>query len=722
MIITKKNITFCLLCFAILFGTAAHAERCDEAAEVTITIRDADNQFIPDARFSIYEQLEDVDKNKTIGDSIGSASIDEYIGSGTAKVYPDTEVDYYVLKVNNPSGVKFDFWFLDAMYLYCGKETSFTKYLSAIKVALTNSQGQLEKNSKFTIYTQTTDALGNPMVLESLGGFNTGEQGEKVVYLPSHNTMLVNPIDYYVIEFKNSSGQKFYKYNINTVDKKVKPIIYAFSDLIVTLNDSNTGEVIPNAKLALYEQIIGPYGTYEPGKSLASMKTDDKGQAYLQYPAGVYLIQYKHTNNELTNFTNIVINDQTRTSKSFLLKTSGKDTGRCDSKTELELSFRNADSQIIPDLNFSLYEQEMDNDNRPIHGNRVSSGKVDDDGIGKMLFYPTPAKRYVLEVCDEISKFGCFEFNNLEFECSDKIFFERQLNQVDVILRDINRELKLNHLFKIYSRITDVDGKQIIDKTKGEGSFKMPDSGIFTLYLADKDLQGNTVGYTIMVPSDSGQELYKDFDINTYGKTHLEYVINPDGLLWLKPREDPLVNSVFGKILLQVEEHGEAWYVNPADRKRYYLGRPEDAFSVMKKLSVGASNFDLSKIPVSLDIMPAGSDTDNDSLPDMLEKGLLTNWQQADTDGDSYSDFEEIKNGYNPLGSGRLIHDLGFAREQRGRILLQVEGNGEAWYISPLSYRYYLSRPNDAFSIMRELGLGITNANLSKIQVGQINF
>ena len=29
--------------------------------------------------------------------------------------------------------------------------------------------------------------------------------------------------------------------------------------------------------------------------------------------------------------------------------------------------------------------------------------------------------------------------------------------------------------------------------------------------------------------------------------------------------------------------------------------------------------------------------------------------------------------------------------------------------------RYFLGRPNDAFAIMRAFGLGITNANLSKI-------
>ncbi|MDD5032253.1 MAG: hypothetical protein PHR36_04415, partial [Patescibacteria group bacterium] len=39
---------------------------------------------------------------------------------------------------------------------------------------------------------------------------------------------------------------------------------------------------------------------------------------------------------------------------------------------------------------------------------------------------------------------------------------------------------------------------------------------------------------------------------------------------------------LIGYILLQVEAHGEAWYVYPTDGKAYYLGRPADALKVMQ--------------------------------------------------------------------------------------------------------------------------------------------
>ncbi len=52
---------------------------------------------------------------------------------------------------------------------------------------------------------------------------------------------------------------------------------------------------------------------------------------------------------------------------------------------------------------------------------------------------------------------------------------------------------------------------------------------------------------------------------------------------------------------------------------------------------------------------------------------------------------------------------------------MDVEQNGEAYYVNPDDLKgYYLNRPADAFNIMREFGLGITNNGIRKIGVGEI--
>ncbi len=175
------------------------------------------------------------------------------------------------------------------------------------------------------------------------------------------------------------------------------------------------------------------------------------------------------------------------------------------------------------------------------------------------------------------------------------------------------------------------------------------------------------------------------------------------------------LSGVAGRILLQVESHGEAWYVSPDNSSRFYLGRPDDAFSLMKDKGVGISNKDLSRIAPAVDAL-SGPDADGDKLPDDFERAVGTNPGVADTDGDAFSDFDEFASGHNPKSDGLLPFDSAFSKAQKGRIFLQVESKGEAWYVyPPTAKRYFLGRPVDAFAIMRKLGLGITNADLEKI-------
>lgn len=178
-----------------------------------------------------------------------------------------------------------------------------------------------------------------------------------------------------------------------------------------------------------------------------------------------------------------------------------------------------------------------------------------------------------------------------------------------------------------------------------------------------------------------------------------------------------LASKLKGRILLQVEQNGEAWYVNPLNEKRYYLGRPDDAFAVMRDLGVGVSNVDLLKISVA-DSNLSGLDSDTDGLSNMVEDAIGTDKNSSDTDGDGFSDKDELLGNYNPIGLGNVVIDNSFATKQAGKIFLQVEQNGEAWYVNPENLkRYYLGRPIDAYNIMRSLGLGISDVNLDQIVV-----
>lgn len=181
-----------------------------------------------------------------------------------------------------------------------------------------------------------------------------------------------------------------------------------------------------------------------------------------------------------------------------------------------------------------------------------------------------------------------------------------------------------------------------------------------------------------------------------------------------------LSSKLSGRILLQVEQKGEAWYIDPHTQMRYFLSRPETALQLMRERGIGISDTELYSIPMADYNLGNGLDTDSDGLSDAVEVSMHTIPNIADGDGDGYSDKMEVINGFSPWEQNmkRLPIDTNFARSHAGKIFLQVQTKGEAWYINPVDLkRYYLGRPSDAFAVMRSLGLGISNKDLNMIPV-----
>lgn len=140
-----------------------------------------------------------------------------------------------------------------------------------------------------------------------------------------------------------------------------------------------------------------------------------------------------------------------------------------------------------------------------------------------------------------------------------------------------------------------------------------------------------------------------------------------------------LAEQLAGYILLQVEQHGEAWYVNPTDYLRYYMEDGDVAYEMMRSFGLGITDSDLDSIPSV------------DTQEEMLASTSICSYNST-------------------------------ANRLRGRILLQVEQHGEAWYVHPdTCRRIYMEDGDAAYTIMRYLSLGITDSDLEGIQSGEID-
>jgi len=172
----------------------------------------------------------------------------------------------------------------------------------------------------------------------------------------------------------------------------------------------------------------------------------------------------------------------------------------------------------------------------------------------------------------------------------------------------------------------------------------------------------------------SGEQFFTITDKALTGSTST----TPTTTTTANPATDPTYSSstlawLKGYILLQVQEHGEAWYVNPPDFKRYYMKDGPTAYEMMRSFGLGITDSDLAGIP-------------------------------------AVADTTQMKNSSSICSSNSLASRL------KGKILLQVQQHGEAWYVYPKTCRrIYMKDGAAAYEIMRYLGLGITNTDLSKL-------
>ena len=161
------------------------------------------------------------------------------------------------------------------------------------------------------------------------------------------------------------------------------------------------------------------------------------------------------------------------------------------------------------------------------------------------------------------------------------------------------------------------------------------------------------------------------------------------------------IKSLEENILLQVEDNGNIWVVDPVKQEKHFIPNADVALDVFRKISHGFSSANMLKI-----------EADRDSIRPEL-----------DSDKDGYKDREELENSYSPYDSkGKQFGiDKEFSETWKGKFLIRIDStsdsDGDIWYVSKRNLKRYNFRTDNAMELFRnpDIHLGITNVNLDKI-------
>ncbi|MBL7057821.1 hypothetical protein ISS03_00645 [Patescibacteria group bacterium] len=177
-----------------------------------------------------------------------------------------------------------------------------------------------------------------------------------------------------------------------------------------------------------------------------------------------------------------------------------------------------------------------------------------------------------------------------------------------------------------------------------------------------------------------------------------------------------LAEKLSGQILINTENDGELWYVDPTTNKRLYLDSADFAYTLLRSRAISTSAQSINGLPMGL-LNVTDTDTDSDGISDRLEKIIGGNVYSVDTDNDGFDDKNEVLSNYNLNGSGKKMLDSTLIDSFRGYFILNVDDSDSVWYISPRdSRRYFIGGPLDFSAVVKQLAIGINLQDLGEIE------
>lgn len=179
--------------------------------------------------------------------------------------------------------------------------------------------------------------------------------------------------------------------------------------------------------------------------------------------------------------------------------------------------------------------------------------------------------------------------------------------------------------------------------------------------LHTKEFAGQSVFFTYSGPAPYAQQLevrvYEDKERNA--------------------STSELNNKYKGYVMIRAQDKGQLYYISPRSKKAYYILFPNHTLQIILGTGIGITNANIAKIPVG------------GACPATI-----------------------------PNCDSPMKYDQNFANKYKGYIFLQVEENGESWYVNPADgKRYYLNSPQSAYNLLAATAVGISEKDFARLEL-----
>lgn len=676
------------------FACGASASLSKTLSGILFIFHDASGNLLTNTSFSVYSQIYDSSgnalkqkKEQLVSLNSGASGQAEiYLPQGSVRSLNGAYSDQYELEFSRNNNL-FSYY---GIKVVDGQLTTMNYSISSLKVKLQDVAGAAyPANTNVEVYNQGVSFDNNHQLGTKVGEFKLSSDGSGTYEVKA---------GMYALGIKGSDGQYQYFWNMQVEDGRSAEYTVTTSanqstsntssgtcpnnsTLTITLRNIN-GDIAPGLHYEIYEQKTDANGLPMAGNRINGGAIDNGGRALVNFKPDPRLIYALKIWDKNANLGDYWFYDAIR----FVC-----DYNRAVTKSipALKIILRDRSGALKKNYSFSLYAEKFDVDNNPMFESNDLVANLKTDAGGSALIYVAPYNAYRRGQSGIYALTTKDDSNNTVISYNINVSGEKDYNfsysfsGFSGRLLDSTKNPLANKSVSLYS-VSGSGSNRSLDKqllkvntdANGNFSFDYP-TGTYALVYGDQNNKNN-IFWNIIVNNVSKNPIIltaaginSSISSSNASPSSSSSFSSKSGSLPVSPSlpsaasvtsssntSNYASNSLAGRILLQVEDRGQAWYVNPLNYKRYYLGRPNDAYNIMRKLGLGISN----------------------------------------------KNFDALQ--LNPT------------RSLAGRILIKVEDSGRAYYYNPLNLKlYYLGHPEDAYRIIRNLGLGISNANLNKISI-----